>query len=209
MNIKILKLLTFYIIGVFIYFGYNIMEEKTSFSIPNFVIGLLPISIFLYGYLAIQNSTKLFSNRIYSSKLTSIAKYYIPITNIIWFIYNVLSYLFNLSASEGIGIETICFQFISILISIPFTQLKLLSIEKNEIMINNYSKTKKFKINEITKIKQMFGIFAVIEIINNGIKTRYFIMPRLDEFWYLSSFMETNNIKEIKSKCGISNKRLN
>lgn len=200
MNIKILKLLTLYIISVSIYFGYYLVEEKIIFSIPNYVIGLLPVSIFLYGYITLINSAKLISKKNYSSKLTSICKYYIPLTNAIWFVFNLLTYSLNLYTSEDIGIVTICFQFVSIILSIPFTQLKLLFIGNNEIIIYDYSKTMNFKIKEIIKIKQVLFLFAIIEIERDQVKHRYIIMPPLDEFWYLNYFRETNSVKEIKAK---------
>lgn len=201
MNFKILKLLTLYTISIFVFFSYNLIQENYNLSLQNFVIGLFPVSFFLYGYLSFKNSTKLISNNIYASKLTSIYKYYIPITYITWVIVNVVTYVLNIYTVEIIRIEDLCFQFFGVLLLlIPFTQLKLLFIENKEIIIYNYSKPLKFNMKDVAKIKRLFFIFAVIEIRNNTMKRKYFIMPRLDEFWYLNYFNDSKSLKEIKSK---------
>jgi hypothetical protein len=167
-----------------------------------YYIGLLPITAFIYGYFFFNNTIKKLSKKVYASRLTVIYKYYFPITYIAWVIIEFVAVNLNFISKEEATLNSggIFFEILVIILIIPFTRLKILYIVNKEVCIYNFKTTIRYKSSEITKIKQVLFLFAIIEIERDQLKHRYIIMPPLDEFWYLNYFKETNSVKEIKAK---------
>jgi hypothetical protein len=202
MNNKNQKILLLYIFSILIFFSCYFAQQKYNFLIPVYFISLLPITAFIYGYFFFNNAIKQISKKVYTSRLTVIYKYYFPITYIAWVIIEFVAVNLNFISKEEATLNSggIFFEILVILLLVPFTRLKVLFIVNKEVVIYNYKTTLIYKSGEITKIKQVLFLIAIIEIERDQVKHRYIFMPPLDEFWYLNYFRETNSVKEIKAK---------
>ncbi len=187
MKYKIIISLTFFATGL-IFVLISSIPLRINFEIPHLFEPtgiILLISTFIYGVVTTNKvNIKNRNNKRLSSLLTPIYKFYFPTIFIITFIFNTSLICFNIYPGEDISIFIVLelIFIIWIILAIPNSKLRIVYLDKNNIITTNYITKYIVPSNNIKSIERHFIVLYSISLKNNKDIQRIIFLPRQDGF---------------------------
>jgi len=187
MKYKIIISLTLFATGL-IFVLISSIPLRINFEIPHLFEPtgiILLISTFIYGVVTTNKvNIKNRNNKRLSSLLTPIYKFYFPTIFIITFIFNTSLICFNIYPGEDISIFIVLelIFIIWIILAIPNSKLRIVYLDKNNIITTNYITKYIVPSNNIKSIERHFVVLYSISLKNNKDIQRIIFLPRQDGF---------------------------
>ena len=187
MKYKIIISLTLFATGL-IFVLISSIPLRINFEIPHLFEPtgiILLISTFIYGVVTTNKvNIKNRNNKRLSSLLTPIYKFYFPTIFIITFIFNTALICFNIYPGEDISIFIVLelIFIIWIILAIPNSKLRIVYLDKNNIITTNYITKYIVPSNNIKSIERHFVVLYSISLKNNKDIQRIIFLPRQDGF---------------------------
>ena len=177
----------------------NFHNLKSSQTIIYISLAILILS-FIYGQILLYPK-KIEEHKLISSRLTSINKFYIPILFIACFFINTSWIILELIPSEIISLAyalDILFIFWLVTLGIMQMKLKLIYINKKNIIVSNYFDINEYSINEVSEVNYRFSTNTCKITINKETGTKkVIILPKLEEC--ARPFITPKSIKILKN----------
>jgi len=187
MKYKIIISLTLFATGL-IFVLISSIPLRINFEIPHLFEPtgiILLISTFIYGVVTTNKvNIKNRNNKRLSSLLTPIYKFYFPTIFIITFIFNTALICFNIYPGEDISLFIVLelMFIIWIILAIPNSKLRIVYLDKNNIITTNYITKYIVPSNNIKSIERHFVVLYSISLKNNKDIQRIIFLPRQDGF---------------------------
>jgi energy-converting hydrogenase Eha subunit C len=187
MKYKIIISLTLFATGL-IFVLISSMPLRINFEIPQLFEPtgiILLLSTFMYGVVTTNEvNTKNRNNKRLSSLLTPIYKFYFPTIFIITFIFNTALICFNIYPGEDISLFIVLELIFTIwiILAIPNSKLRIVYLDKNNIITTNYITKYIVPSNNIKSIERHFVVLYSISLKNNKDIQRIIFLPRQDGF---------------------------
>ena len=187
MKYKIIISLTLFATGI-IFVLISSIPLRINFEIPHLFEPtgiILLISTFIYGVVTTNKvNIKNRNNKRLSSLLTPIYKFYFPTIFIITFIFNTALICFNIYPGEDISLFIVLelMFIIWIILAIPNSKLRIVYLDKNNIITTNYITKYIVPSNNIKSIERHFVVLYSISLKNNKDIQRIIFLPRQDGF---------------------------